>query len=187
MPTIYDSLRNENQFRFTCPIFNAETRMGACTQLRDMVYMGNPPPDKRLGCQAAMRCGKCPAAVMVSMYCFNKNWTNDHHGSIEPKQGKLMKQVLERVLKPIMLDTIMNGFNISEKERELLLTANDRIAQQLKTAPGESTKSGRSVEAKSVSRQFGKEISEKKDEKTVEASAINKAAMTGDLAAAINA
>lgn len=183
MPTVYESLQHDNQFRFTCPVFNAETRMGACTELRDKVYMGQTV-EKRLGCQAAMRCGKCPAAEMVSQYCFNKTWKNDHHGSMTPKQGKLMKPLLEKVLRVSMRDSVMNGFGITEKERELLLTANERIAQQLKTAPGESSKMGKIVDAKAVSRQYGAPV---KEEVNVAESAINKAAMTGDLAAAINA
>ena len=177
MATQYISLSDENAFQFVCPLFNAKTKMGSCTKLREMVWMGKHVPVRR-GCQAAMRCGKCPAADMVSRYCFDKNWTNDHHGSVEPKEGKLMRSILERIRNVLMRDKVMDECGVPANERLLLESANERIDQQMKTAPGEASRNYTPTAAR----------------KTVSApptapkeSEINQAAATGNLTAAINA
>lgn len=185
MPTVYESLRDDNQFTFICPLFNAKTRMGACTQLRDRVWRGERLEVRR-GCQAAMQCGKCPAAEVVRKYCFDKTWTNDHHGSLVPKEGKIMKQILERI-RPVMIrEGVLNDYRVPEAERLLLATANQRIDEQLKTAPGESSRQGRAFESTTVTTRARKVV--RPPEITTPAStAINEAAATGNLAAAINA
>lgn len=186
MAIVYESLKHSNQFKFKCPVFDTETRMGACVRLRDLVAAGAPPV-VRQGCQVAMRCGKCPAQEMVSKYCFDKNWTNDHHGSSTPKEGKLMKAILEKVRRPLIQDRVLTSFNPSERERELLLSANERIDQQLKTAPAESNRRGVQLDNKPVSYTSQKIATVKEDNATVSDVTINKAAAEGDLAAAINA
>lgn len=185
MSITYESLREDNQFTFICPIFNAKTKMGQCVTLRDKVWRGDRPPVRR-GCQVAMDCGKCPAAEMVRRYCYDQNWTNDHHGSLTPKEGKLMKPILERVRQPMIRDSVMNQAQVSDAERTLLLTANQRIDQQLKTAPGESSRRGTVMDFTDVTTR--RRVIEKTPEiVTPTKTVINEAAATGNLAAAINA
>jgi len=183
MPTVYESLRDDNQFTFTCPIFGAKTRMGACVKLRDLVWAGRAPEVRR-GCQAAMHCNKCPAAEMVRKYCFDKSWTNDHHGSLTPKEGKIMKPVLERIRPVLMRESVLNDLRVPDAERALLATANQRIDEQLKTAPGESSRRGQPFETTAISLR-------RKPVKSAESATpnanINEAAATGNLVAAINA
>jgi hypothetical protein len=57
-------LSENNQFSFTCPVFNVETKLSVCIKLRDLVWRGSRP-DVRKGCQACMSAGKCPAATIL--------------------------------------------------------------------------------------------------------------------------
>jgi hypothetical protein len=132
----FETLAYTNKFTFTCPIFDAQSTMGACMVLRDRVWQGKAP-EKRQGCQVAMKCGKCPAAALVSMHIYDTRWDNDYHGSVEPKQGKLHAEVLAKVENVMIQDSVLNKFAVSPTERNLLLSATDRIREQLKTAPGE--------------------------------------------------
>lgn len=185
MPTLYESLSDTNQFSFTCPLFGAKTRMGACVQLRDRVWRGERL-DVRRGCQAAMACSKCPAAEMVRKYCFDKNWTNDHHGSMTPKEGKVMRPILERIRPVLMRESVLNDYRVPENERLLLENANQRIDEQLRSAPGESTRQGKTFEHGSASVTRTRKVVKAPEITTPTAAVINEAAATGNLAAAIN-
>jgi hypothetical protein len=179
----YQSLAYTNQFTFTCPIFDAKTKMGACTKLRDVHAKGKPLEIRR-GCQAAMSCGMCPAAEMVRMYWQNKSWNNDHHGSVEPKEGKLHAQLLERVLRVMPQQAVLARYGVSDAERERLLSARERIAAQLKTAPGEliGRRDSDDYEAPKPRRKASSTPA-----KPASTNTINQAAATGDMSAAINA
>jgi hypothetical protein len=182
MTTHYVSLSHENKFSFTCPVFNAETRMGACVELRDITMGGGVFP-KRKGCQAAIKCSMCPAAAMVSMYWQNKNWKNDHHGSLEPKKGRLHAQVLERVARVMAYKGFYKHIDVSAREEELLQSAGERIREQLKTAPGETT--DRFVDLDDAPKRRAKPKAAAPAPKTNDA--LSKAAQTGDMSAALNA
>lgn len=186
--TQFESLKNSNQFKFTCPLFNTETRMGACVQLRDLVWIGAKPPFRR-GCQAAMRCGKCPAAEMVRRYCYSKAWVNDHHGSVTPKVGKLMLPILERIRPVMMRDNILDELKVPDNERMLLATANERIDVQMKTAPADTADADyaprRATRKAAPAPKIVTNPSPKAAPKPNRE--LNHAAITGDLAAAISA
>lgn len=177
--TSYVSLSKANQFSFTCPVFDVETKMAACTNLRDIVWRGGRPPVRK-GCQAAIKCGMCPASAMISLYSFNSRFDNDHHGSTVPKSGKLLAQVLERTARAMPLDNVLTSCGVSPAERDLLFSAGPRFEEQLKTAPGESNRAPSNFEAP-----------KKRKAKTVAPVPVNNnlkdAATTGDLAAALNA
>jgi hypothetical protein len=178
------TLSYRNKFTFTCPIFNSKTEMGACMKLRDLVWAG-AQVDVRRGCQAAMGCSMCPVAALVSMHIYNNNWDNDFHGSIEPKEGKLHAQVLDRVARVIPREDIVKKLGLSETEHSLLYSARERIAEQLKTAPGEKPKAASDYEAPARASKPKPKKSAAPAPKTEDAVAT--AAKSGDLAAAINA
>ena len=185
MPKTFDSLSYSNQFQFTCPLFNTTTRMGACVKLRDMFYAG-VRTEVRRGCQAAMACSKCPASEMVRRYAYNSDWDNDHHGSKTPKDGKLMLALLERIRPVMMRDNIMDQYRVPDAERALLLSANTRIDEQMRTAPGKPSRVASEFEP--IKSQPRKKIeAENSPSKQSVNQNINQAAITGDLAAAINA
>lgn len=175
------TLSPANKFTFVCPLFDAKTMMGHCVQLRDIVWKGKTFP-KRLGCQAAMKCGKCPASELISMHIFNGTWNNDFHGSREAKEGKLHAAVLARIERVVMQESVMNALGVSSAERQKLADANERIAQQLKTAPGEAPERASSYDAPRVAaRKASKPAPRPVTDK------INEAARTGDMSAAISA
>jgi len=180
----YLTLSAKNQFTFTCPTFNAETKMAACMALREAVWMGKTV-DKRRGCQAAMNCGMCPAAAIVSRINYAKEAVSDDYGSIEPKKGKLHRNILERILNVIPRAKELERIGVSDAERELLMTTRPRIEAQLKSAPGDKAQfiEPRRVRETPISTR----ISMPRPKVDAAQDAINHAAATGDMAAAINA
>lgn len=174
-----------NRFSFTCPLFDSNTQMRHCTKLRDLVYVGKRPPYRK-GCQAAIHSSKCPAAAMISLYIWDKTFDNDSHGSLEPKQGRLRAEVLEKVQRVMILPSTLDKFGVPAVERLKLEGANERIAEQLKGAPGKhgSRASDGDIEERTVA---PRRKAPARPTPRSEPSAITTAAETGDLSAAINA
>lgn len=180
----YQTLSYSNQFSFVCPIFNTETKLSACMQLRDELWRGNEKTVRR-GCQACMRSGKCPAAIISQQIIFSNERAPDTYAANTPVVGKLHADVLARILPVYVREPHINYFGLSDAEQNLILTANDRIAAQLKVAP--------QAEENSPYRQS---YSESKPEKrtrrqkvAVEAKPkieIDDAAASGNLAAGLN-
>jgi hypothetical protein len=183
----YLTLSAKNQFQFTCPVFNAETKMSACMALREAVWMGKHV-EKRLGCQAAMNCGMCPAATIVSRINYAKEAVSDDYGSIEPKKGKLHANILQRIVNVIPRMKELERIGVSETERELMLTARSRIEAQLKTAPDANGKAN-FIEPRRIQndKPISSRIAAKPAAVKTKNEAINQAARTGDMSAAINA
>jgi hypothetical protein len=161
-----------NQFEFVCPIFNVQTKMRLCMTLRELFWMGKKP-DVRKGCQACMRSSKCPAAAIVNKISYSSQRpAPDEYGSTQPVVGKLRKDILERILLPIVLERTMDEFGVPEPERQMIRTSSDRIAKMVGAAPidGEDRPATRAAPAKKTK------------------STVNRAAAaSGDLAAAVNA
>jgi hypothetical protein len=181
----YLTLAADNQFTFTCPVFNANTKMAACTMLREAVWMGKHV-EKRQGCQAAMNCSMCPAAQIVKNISYGKGEVSDDYGSKEPKQGKLHADVLERIVNTVPIAREVERFSLTPNERDLLYSAKERIQAQLKTAPGKS----QFIAPKKVSTTLRDETDDTTPrQRTVVAKkndTLNQAAKTGDMAAALN-
>lgn len=178
----------KNKLRINCPIFNAETSMASCVMLRDLVWKGQAPDNKRLGCQACIRSGKCPATSIVQRIMYGKAMP-DEYGSREPKMGKLSVQILERVERVMIQDTHLNQLGVPQNERDLIATANERIAKMKLTAPNDSTASYVRVTAPSIpsSTKTATKRVQSPANKNAGSSAVKSAAMTGDMTAAINA
>lgn len=173
----------ENQFSFTCPIFNASTKIAACIQLRDLVWAGKRV-DKRLGCQACMRSSKCPATLIVDRIMRSRHEVDDSYGSAEPVNGKLRVDVLEYIRPIVVLENDLNRYGVSSGERILISSANERIDQMLKTAP---TGAGRSIPRSQVTFTAPtKRTASKPTPAPVTDTGINVAAASGDMSAAIN-
>lgn len=182
------SLSSQNQFTFTCPIFDAKTKMAHCTTLRELVWAGKRI-EKRKGCQAAMKCGKCPAAAMINFF-ITGTWKDDHHGSLEPKEGKLHARILERIARVQIRESVLNECGVPSAERLLMVDAEARVIAQLKSAPGDTVGSkGKLLEDVDIRRTVSKSNTSKPAAtaaaKTTDAK--REAARTGDLSAAINA
>lgn len=169
------SIKYANQFTFTCPVFDVDVRMGACMKLRDEVWRGRSP-DVRKGCQAAMKCSMCPAAALVSLYAFNSGFQGDHHGSREPKKGRLQALVLDKIANVVPMESVVTKIAMSDIERKRLYSAKERVLEQLKSAPGEAPP-GRASDYEAPKRRRSKP-------KTPDG--VTDAAKSGDLSAAIN-
>lgn len=198
----YLTLSHTNEFRFECPVFNAQTKMASCMVLRDAVWAGRYV-EKRKGCQVAMRCGMCPAARIVDKISYSRDVASDDYGSLEPKVGKLNADILDKILRVIPIPSELERGSISPEERQLLLTTRTRIEAQLKSAP----KSPSYVAPKQIRATIYEAgdtrgdrarrtivTSEARSIRDVPAKTapkinqtINEAARTGDMSAAINA
>lgn len=177
----------QNQFQFVCPIFNVQTPMRHCTKLRDLVYRG-VRPEVRKGCQACIMSGKCPASEIVRKISFGKGQVPDDYGSKTPVVGKIRKDVLERIHRVMVLDKTMNDYSVPASERELILSASDRIGKMIGAAPlpsGDAPVSRSAFDGHSSAPAPKKRKSAPKPDNTN--TRINDAAATGDLAAAVSA
>jgi hypothetical protein len=170
-----------NKASFTCPIFNVETRVSHCLQLRDKVWAGFKPPIRK-GCQACMTAGKCPMAKMVDKIIYGKQGKDapEPYASAEPKQVKLRDDLLERVLPVLVRHETMSRYDVSDKERELIESANDRIRKQMQNAPLASSDTVSTPYRRSAPKKVAPKPSNTNNR-------INEAAASGDLAAAVNA
>jgi hypothetical protein len=169
----YQTLFPENQLRIICPIFNAETKFSDCVRLRHKVWRGERPA-VRQGCQACMSAGKCPVAVIVqrmAMAPLSAPMPDDYHAS-EPRRGKLKADVLERIAPVIVTERVMARYSLSDTEISAITSANARISKQAGSAP-EPTSSSPSPRKKPA-------------RKRAPDNAVNQAAASGDMSAALN-
>ncbi|SCW95732.1 hypothetical protein [Ancylobacter rudongensis] len=184
----FKTLASDNQFSFICPIFNVATRMAACMKLRDLVWKGKGP-DVRKGCQACMKSSKCPAAAIVDRIHYGGKDVADDYGSDQPVMGKLGADVLDRIRRVIVQDVHIQQCGVPPEEQQLILSANPRIDEQLKTAPtdGKAKRYVASDYEETPRRRAPKPKSAPQDiASPAPSSRVNDAARTGDLAAAIS-
>jgi hypothetical protein len=153
-----------NQATITCPIFNVDTKVAACVELRNRVWSGKQV-EVRKGCQACMKSSKCPIAREYGRGN-NRNEQFDYLVSNQPKHVKLRKLVLDEIAPVVVQDSHLNALGVTAGERSLIMSANTRIIAQGASAPKAETPTRRSPKAA--------------------APATDHAAATGDLAAAIN-
>lgn len=171
---------NRNQFSFQCPIFEVTTKISLCFKLREMFWAGNKP-DVRKGCQACMRANKCPAAAITAKkYPQGKSW-QDEYASDEPVIGKIRRDILERIHRPMVLERTLNEFGCSDAERLKIATASERIGKMIGAAPLPDD------DAPSYSARAEAAPVAKKRRASTKTTAIKSAAASGDLAAAVNA
>lgn len=178
----YETLDPTNQFTFTCPVFNAETRISACIKLREKVWRGERV-EVRMGCQACMSAGKCPTAHIVQRMAMSNAPLEDSYAAREPRSGKLLANVLERILPVVVTESNLVRFGVSDVERDLIAGANDRILKQLGSAPSE--RSTRTTMRGSGGRGLSRPKIITPEVQPI-TSAVNTAAATGDLSAAIS-
>ncbi|MGV1754803.1 hypothetical protein [Agrobacterium sp. CG674] len=173
---------NRNLFSFVCPIFEVTTKISLCFKLRELHWAGNSP-EVRKGCQACMRAGKCPAAAIVSKkWPTGRKW-QDEYASDTPVVGKIRKDILERIHRPMVMERTMNDFGCSDAERMKIATASDRIGKMIGAAPLPDDDIPSYAERIENSGQ----PAPKKRRASTKSPTKHTAAATGDLAAAISA
>ena len=166
---------------FQCPIFGVTTEVRTCAKLMDMIMSGKPP-EARKGCQAALASCKCP---MLTLTRINRH--RHTTGAEVVLDGKLPRELLERI-RPIKIqDVHLNRYGVSSTERDRMLGANDRIDKLIGSAP-----SAESISRRMPTHKTSKPTGALRAKKpaapiyTDNANANDTAAATGDLGAAIS-
>ena len=180
MPAHVATYAPDNHFSFTCPVFDATTRISSCIKLRELTA-GGKFVGPRQGCQACMKSSLCPVVSVLNQIARDKSNGPypDTYASKVPVHGRLRADILAPMV-PIRIQE-RHLMNVPEAERDLIRSAYIRIEQQASTAPAGTSKSVRYSTTSSAP----KRRSTKAPAAPV-APAINRAAATGDLAAAIN-
>ena len=183
----YSTLSFRNQAKIVCPVFDAETKVAACVKLRNAVWQGKRP-DVRRGCQACMSAGKCPVAVIVQRLAMSNSAQEDAYASDEPKVMKLGADVLDRISRTVVSEKTIAFYRASPVERDLILSADERIHKQLGTAPATQKAARSSTRVQGAgARVSRKGVTQTRAPETPKTdSALSRAAATGDLSAAIN-
>ncbi|NKX37666.1 hypothetical protein HGG70_07005 [Rhodobacteraceae bacterium R_SAG4] len=183
--TQFATTSEKNQFSFNCPIFAADVSMRSCLQVRDKVYKGEHLEVRR-GCQACISSSKCPAAEIQRRISFKITSATDHCASDTPVLGKLPADILERIAPVLVREEHMRAYRVPSHEQNAIETSRSRIEAQIATAPraqaspkhiftSAAKPSKRGVAAKATIEQQPK------------ITAVNEAAKSGDMAAALNA
>lgn len=177
-------MQKGNNFSFTCPIFNAETKIESCAKLRDLVWQGRATPGLRKGCQVAMQCSKCPVSAIIAKTIYVTKAEPQAYISAAPVHGKLMQDVLEKIMPVMIQPRFMEIYGVTPAERALLETANERIEKQLLTAPKDKTEQ---ATYNRPSKRTASPAPAKQTPPTPKNDAAALAARTGDMSAALNA
>lgn len=137
------TLATENQLIVNCPVFPTKSRIAACFVLRDLVWRGDGPPDKRAGCQAAMTCGKCPIDRLVKRMV---RTGEDKYHSTEQTVRDFDDELLDATGKVLITDKTLNSYALSAAEQKYLLQHNE----DAKNYVSKATKPSRSLRAQAM-------------------------------------
>lgn len=173
----YLTLSSVNKARVKCPIFNTTVNVASCVNLRDKVWR-NERVDVRRGCQACMRCSKCPVAKLITKISFSSTYP-DNLGSKEPKLLNFSDDVLTAIKNVVVLENVMDHFNVPDIERQLIYSAQSRIEEAIKSA------SGKEPNKSTVLRTSKSTTTDPTQKDNSFDHNLKTAAITGDLAAAL--
>lgn len=180
----YLTLSLTNKARINCPVFNTQVNVASCVSLRDKVWRGEHVEVRR-GCQACMHCSKCPVAELVSKICFGSDYP-DNLGSTEPKLLALSEDILRRIENVVVLDKTMDHLAVPDVERQLIYSSRSRIEQALVKAPSREKNKVTFSASKRSSNEIKRVNTTIKNVTENNKQDLKSAAISGDLAAAIN-
>jgi hypothetical protein len=174
---INKTLQHDNQLVINCPVFPTKSRIAACFILRDLVWRGDGPPDKRAGCQAAMTCGKCPIDRLVKRMV--KTGEDKMH-STEQVVRDFDSDLLNATGRVLITDKTMQRFALTSAEEKYLLEHNENAKSYVNATVKKTRtiKQGMVLETVEAPKTAPAES---------DASELVKAAQSGDMSAAINA
>lgn len=173
------TLENGNQFSFVCPIFNSETKISQCIELREQVWFGNRP-DTRKGCQACMRASKCPINFILTDMV---RTGADPYFSPVPKLGKLEDHVLKHIRHISIPDHWIRNYPLTPTEVRFIAQANDNARDFGAEKKARATARLDLDEVKAKSEMTARPTSSPEPAQDD----VVAAAMSGDLGAALNA
>jgi hypothetical protein len=174
---INKTLQHDNQLVINCPVFPTKSRIAACFILRDLVWRGDGPADKRQGCQAAMICGKCPVDRLVKRMV--KTGEDKMH-STEQVVRDFDGELLDATGKILITDKMMQRFVLSSAEEKYLLEHNENAKNYVSKAAKKPRNIKQTMELEAVE-------APKTAPASSDATELVKAAQSGDMSAAVNA
>jgi hypothetical protein len=175
---ISKTLSPENQLKIRCPVFPAETRIAGCFLLRDLVYRGDAPPDKRAGCQCAIMASKCPIPTLVKRMV--REGVDEYH-SAEPQVRDFDNDLLDQTGRVLVTDKMMRRYALTSGEEKALVQANENARSYVDKKVKKPRREERVMKLEDV------EAPKTATPAPTDASELVKAAQSGDMAAAINA
>ena len=120
------TLSETNQFVFSCPVFNVNTKIAACFELREQVWRGNKL-EVRKGCQVCMRTDKCPINHILKDMMRSSD-IDPYHSDVM-KVGKLQERHLahiERITVPERtIEAAIERGELGQTEVKLIRQANE--------------------------------------------------------------
>ncbi|MCK1543288.1 hypothetical protein IVB12_15335 [Bradyrhizobium sp. 179] len=176
---INKTLQHDNQLVINCPVFPTKSRIAACFILRDLVWRGDGPADKRQGCQAAMHCGKCPINLLIKRMV--QTGEDTYHSTVPGETRDFDTKLLDATGKILISDKQMQRHSLSSAEEKYLLEHNENA----KNYVNKTVKQSRRISAKPAMEL--ENVEKPAAPAKTDASALVSAAQTGDMSAAINA
>jgi hypothetical protein len=177
---INKTLQHDNQLVINCPVFPTKSRIAACFILRDLVWRGDGPFDKRQGCQAAMTCGKCPIDRLVKRMV--RDGSDEYH-SAEPKERDFDADLVNATGRILITDKTMQRFSLTSAEQKYLLAHNESAKNFVAKPSSKPSKRISAAPAMQVEDVQAPKIAPAASD----ASELVKAAQSGDMSAAVNA
>lgn len=159
----------KNEARIVCPVFNSETKLADCFSLEQQVARGRKPEDRK-GCQACLHSSKCP------IFWINREIRqtgNDPYYSAEPRVMSLKDSILDAIQPIVVQDRHINESGVGGDELTAIVAANDACA-----AGAKRPKKAPAVKLASVK-------AEERTQSTAESDEVTKAALSGDMSAAV--
>lgn len=171
------TLQYDNQLVINCPVFPTKSKIAACFILRDLVWRGDGPKDKRQGCQAAMHCGKCPIDRLVKKMV--QTGEDKMHAS-EPVVRDFDTELLDATGRVLISDKQMNQFMLSPAEQKYLVEHNESARNYV----NQTVKKTRAIKQAAMELE---DVAKPAAPAKSDASTIVNAAQSGDMSAAVNA
>ncbi len=172
--------RLDNRFTFTCPIFGSLTEIRMCLHLHTLLWTGKKQ-EVRLGCQACLHDSKCP---MIPLTHDVLHHDADPYWSPEPKHGALQAKHLDAIRNVIVMNRTLDQFGVPENERAAIRAVNCYGAK----LKGKALLGEKIVEIEALDRPEPTAAPKRKpaDKKPEGPAGVVKAAITGDMTAAIS-
>ncbi|MCP1540029.1 hypothetical protein [Methylorubrum extorquens] len=168
--TLIKTYSPKNEALIVCPIFGAETKIADCFALEQQLARGKIQ-DERRGCQACIRGSKCP------IYWINRDIQrtgNDHYHASEPKVVALRPEILDQIGPIIVREQTMNELGVGGAEAQAIAAMNDAAGT------GSARKSARKAASVTLA-----PVKPASAPKPAEDDELTKAAISGDLSAAV--
>lgn len=172
-----EALKNENAFRFNCPVFATEVEVSDCFRLLEQ-HMKGFRVAGRNGCQACMSASKCPTREMFDEAAEDPS----RYFSATPKLGRISESVLEAIEPILVTEKTLENFSVDSEDRATIAALNES------SKPGRGkAKRSKIIEPLDPASKTKRTTLPPVKPRPVVDEGVATAAQTGDLSAAITA